>query len=370
MGINKKLKFEPDYAVLPGDSLLEILEHLGMSQADLAERTGRTTKTINEIIKGKAPITPETALQFERVFGTPATFWNNRERNYRETLARLEEKKRLSQDFDWFKKLPIKDLTRLGFIRDIADKTQSIADVLNFFGVSSSETWGNVWRGQRAAFRQSKVFQSSPEAISAWLRTGEIRAQQMDCVPFNREIFIKTLDDIRKNCTSKPINTTWLYMVKACMQAGVALVCMPGIGKVHVSGATHWVTPDKTIIQVSFRHKSDDHFWFTFFHEAGHIIKHGKKEGFIDDGSFLGEKEREANQFAADILITPKAFTAFLRNKITKESVRAFAHEIGVSTGVVVGRLQHEGRLRRDAFNDLKTLLTKVQIEKLTGLNP
>ena len=57
--------------------------HLG---AELAESTGRPRKTINEIIAGKAEITAETALQLERVLGIPASFWNNLERNYQESL--------------------------------------------------------------------------------------------------------------------------------------------------------------------------------------------------------------------------------------------------------------------------------------------
>ena len=91
----KDSSFEPNYAVPPGETLRETLEFLGMTQAQLADRTGRPKKTINEIISGKAAITAETALQFERVLGVPASFWSNLERNYQETLARLKEEKEL-----------------------------------------------------------------------------------------------------------------------------------------------------------------------------------------------------------------------------------------------------------------------------------
>jgi len=87
--------FKPDYAIPPGQTLLEHLETLGLSQAELAERTGRPKKTANEIIHGKVAITPETALQFERVLGSPASFWNALEQNYRASLARLDERRRL-----------------------------------------------------------------------------------------------------------------------------------------------------------------------------------------------------------------------------------------------------------------------------------
>lgn len=94
-------EFEPDIASPPGETLLEVLSDRGMTQAALAKSTGRPRKTINEIIRGKAEITPETALQLERVLGIPAHFWNNRERQYRETLARLEERERLGQQLHW-----------------------------------------------------------------------------------------------------------------------------------------------------------------------------------------------------------------------------------------------------------------------------
>ena len=84
-----EIEYAPEVVSTPGETLQEILSDRGMTQVELALRTGRPTKTINEIIKAKAGITAETALQFERVFGVPASFWNNLERNYREHLALL-----------------------------------------------------------------------------------------------------------------------------------------------------------------------------------------------------------------------------------------------------------------------------------------
>ena len=88
--VNKEMQYKPDFVTPPGETLEEILEVIGMSQVDLARRMGRPTKTINEIIKGKTGITPETALQLELVLDTPARFWINREKRYRESLAREE----------------------------------------------------------------------------------------------------------------------------------------------------------------------------------------------------------------------------------------------------------------------------------------
>src|SRR5689334_16645832 len=89
--------FVPDYAIPPGETVLEVMESLGLTQSELAERTGRPKKTINEIIKGKAAITHETALQFERVLGVPAGFWSNLENAYQAALARISERERLEK---------------------------------------------------------------------------------------------------------------------------------------------------------------------------------------------------------------------------------------------------------------------------------
>src|SRR5579864_8041081 len=101
MAIRKQFRYEPDYAIPPGETLVETLESFGMSQAELAARTGRPLKTINEITKGKTAITPETALQFEKVLGVPASFWNSLETNYQQSLAKNRERKTLSGFADW-----------------------------------------------------------------------------------------------------------------------------------------------------------------------------------------------------------------------------------------------------------------------------
>src|SRR5206468_3775093 len=125
----------------PGATLLETLEALGMTQSELAERMGRPTKTVNEIINGKAAITPETALQLERVLGVPARFWSNRERHYREHLAQIEEEGKLQANVNWLNELPVKHMINLGWVRRCDTKVEQIRELLHFFGVASPVCW-------------------------------------------------------------------------------------------------------------------------------------------------------------------------------------------------------------------------------------
>ena len=134
-------EFEPDFVSLPGETLQEVLDERKISQANLAERTGRPKKTINEIVQGKAAITPETALQLERVLGIPAGFWNNLERNYRENLARIEERDRLLSHVDWLDRVPCGPMIKKGWIKKCSDKVEQLREVLNFFGVASPVHW-------------------------------------------------------------------------------------------------------------------------------------------------------------------------------------------------------------------------------------
>lgn len=200
----RELEFRPDYAVPPGETLLEVLESASMTQAELASRTGRPRKTINEIIKGKAAITAETALQLEKVLGVPASFWLGLEREYRESLARRQEHIALSAAEGWLESLPFKSMSDYGWVGKQPDTAGRVREALAFFGVASPEAWSAVWQAPQAAFRQSKAFQNEPGAVAAWLRQGEVMAREIQCQPFNEARFRDGLQDARRLSLEPP----------------------------------------------------------------------------------------------------------------------------------------------------------------------
>jgi len=357
MSEDKKNQFVPDYAVPPGETLLDTLEAIGMSQAELAERTGRPKKTINEIIKGKSAIKPETALQFERVLGIPAGFWNNLERNYEETLARINEQKRLRGQIDWLKKIPLNALIKMGRVKKYSDKIQQLLEVLNFFGVASPEQWETRWMGAQVSYRTSNIFSTNPYAIAAWLRIGELTARNISCRPFDASKFKNVLISIRK-LTVKPPEIFQGEVIRLCADTGVAVAFVPELPRIRASGATWWVNPQKAVIQLSLRYRSDDQLWCSIFHEAGHILLHGKKEVFIE-GDGNNSKEDEADRFASDFLIPPKQYRQFIQSGgYSKTAIQQFAAELGIAPGIVVGRLQHDQEIHHSFYNDLKKQFT------------
>ena len=351
----KRYAYTPDYAVAPGVTLQETIDSLGMTQRDLAMRTGMAPKTINEIIKGKAPITPDTSVLLERVTGVPARMWNNLESNYREQLARIADRERLEADLSWMRTIPTKELTARGAIDATADKTALLHSVLTFFGVGSSEQWQRVWMQPDAAYRKSARFEAHPGAVATWLRLGELEAQRISTKPYDRARFQAALMAIRA-LTVRPPEVFEPEMRRAAAEAGVAVALVPELKKCPISGVARWLTPDKALIQLSLRYKTEDQFWFSFFHEAGHIMNDPKKTMYIDDGgpSSSCEREARANRFAADTLIPP-AYESRFQTLLTQAQILQFAEDVGIAPGIIVGRLQRQGILPwPSALNALK----------------
>jgi len=351
--------FLPDYAIPPGETLSETLEALEMTQKELAIRANLSEKHIVDILKGDVAITSETALKFEKVLGVPASLWSNLESNYRNTLARLEEEKRLQKEVAWLDEIPVSELAKRGLVTKHRNKVKTLQEVLAFYGVNSPDEWRDLWANRRFAARQSPAFEADPGAVTAWMRMGELLAQKVESAPYDQGRFSEALAKIRGLTAQAPQDfqpkvTQW------CAEAGVAVVFVKELPGIHLSGITRWLSPQKSLVQLCLRYKSDDQLWFTFFHESGHILKHGKKDMFLEnDGGQDTEKEKEADKFAADFLIPQRDWTRFItgRKLFSKADIKRFARELGISPGILVGRLQHEKRIPFTHCNDLKVRL-------------
>jgi HTH-type transcriptional regulator/antitoxin HigA len=344
--------YEPDVVLPPGDTLEEVLDNIDMTQAELAKRTGLSTKHINQIVNGAAPITPETALLLERATGVSARTWSNLDVAYREHLSRQQEEERLAADLGWLDELPIKELIKRGCIAKRDRAIDTLREVCRFFGVANRAAWESLWH-KPTAYRTSKAFTSDPGAVAAWLRLGELQAAQIDCDPFDKASLMAALDDFRAlTCEPDPAKW-WPGLVERCASVGVAVVGASEIKGARINGAARWLAPDKALVQLSLRYHWNDIFWFTFFHEIGHLLIHSKKDAFINDQGKHSGVEQEADGFAAQILI-PRRFEADLAGIVTLQQARDFAERIGIAPGVVVGRLQYDGRWPFSKGHDLK----------------
>ena len=349
--------YKPDYAVHPGAYLEEILEAREIKKRDFAERIGLSVKAVSQIINGKALYSAETALQLDKTLGIAAEIWMNLADAYQLFEAREKERKHLETEKAraWVKRFPTADLKRLKIL-PATTKPEVLADgILNFFKTATPESWNDYHAKKAVGFRKSAAFKASPESTAVWLRLAELAAEKIETLPFDREKFRKTLSEIREYTRLEP-KKFYPRMIGGCGRSGVALVLVPELKDTHLSGASEWLSQQKAMIAVSLRYKTNDHFWFTFFHEAAHLLLHGKKLVFLD-GREPDERpeEREADDFAGGLLIPEREYRTFIeKGRFYKTDITAFAESIGLHPGIVAGRLQHDKRIEPSWHNDLK----------------
>ncbi len=343
MATSAQSGWQPNWAVAPGEILLEALQDRDMTQSELAQRLGRPLKTVNEIIKGKAAITAETAIQLERALGISASFWTNLETQYRDTLARQQAQAELETQASWADRFPVAELVRYRLIERGPTKAVTLANLLSWLGLSSPDAFDRLTGA--AAYRSSPAFTASPEAVTAWLRWGETQAAAIKASPFDAQRFREILDEIRPMTRKEPFAQVLTRVQNLCAQGGVIVVLTPELKGTHLSGAARWIG-SRALIQLSLRHKSDDQFWFTFFHEAGHILSGRRRRDFVDaaeDDTDSDADEEAANHFARDVLLPPDAYRRFVAvGHFSVPAVRAFAEQQSISPGIVAGRLERD----------------------------
>lgn len=354
MADNSSLRYAPQDRTPPGDTLAETLEALGMSQVELAERVGLSRKTVNQITRGFAPITAETAVKLETALGTPAAFWLNLDANYQEFLARQAHRERSAANVAWLQRIPYKEMLQRRWLPVCDDLAATAHATLSYFGVASPALWEAYWTKFAVRFRKSNLAADELGIVSCWLRKGELDAQKIETRPFNAGEFEAALRQIRA-LTKKAPKVFQPGMRHLCAEAGVALVFTPELRRLRVSGATYWLTKDKALIQLSLLYKADDHFWFTFFHESRHVLQEVKNGVFVEGLEGGDDAEADANAFAADFLIPKEQYAAFLRRgDFRAQSVTSFAERLGIAPGILVGRLQHDKAIGYDRLNSLK----------------
>lgn len=330
----------------PGETLSEKLKELQMGPKEFALRSGKPEKTVIAVMNGESSITPEMAVQFEHVLQIPAHFWIAMQSTYDEYRAREKQTEVLEKSGAWAKKFEIREMIKKEWLpacNSVQDKTLAL---LAFFGVSGHEAWADYYLRQelKVAFRISLSHTKDPHAISAWLRRGELQADALDAAPYDEKTFKAALLNIKSMMAHHPIDF-FKQLQEVCLEAGVKVVHTPCISKAPINGCTRWLR-DTPLIQLSGRYKRNDIFWFTFFHEAGHILLHGKKDIFLEKSGYTKQdkdKEAEADEFAIKWTFSHEEERELLqRSIITESDILEYAKSCNTHPATIVGRLQHK----------------------------
>ncbi len=345
----------PDWATHPGEHLAEVLESRGWSQAEFARLAGMTPKHVSTIISGDNPVTAETAIRLERVTGMKDYIWTRLQSAWDLHEARQREREALKAAASWCREFPVKELVARGALEDAGkDVARQFSALLAFLGIGSPNAFPSLMKGLAVQHRQSKAHVTSDAHVVAWLLLGERRARKMDLAPYCAERFISAVHDIR-GLTVKQPSEFEPKMIRLCKEAGVALIFEKPIAKTCLFGSARWLDEDRAVIQMSLRMKSNDHFWWTFFHEAAHIVLH-RGRTFVDDQGGEGDgAEDEADKWATDVLVGTDRFNRFKATvPRSAAEVTRFANDIGIHAGIVVGMLQHAKVVPHSHLNGLK----------------
>ena len=159
--------------------------------------------------------------------------------------------------------------------------------------------------------------------------------------------------------TALPLADALERSLKLCNTAGDALALVKPPSGTALSGAAWRPTARIVLMGLSSRHRTDDHVWFSYSHEAAHLKLHGKKQVFIDGRQSDSEGiEVEANSRAADMLVPKRSRDSFVASgDFSKPAVQVFANAQGIDRGIVSGRLPHGGLAAWSHLNELEVRL-------------
>ncbi len=357
MATEYRYVWTPDVPVAPGETIREILEERTISQVDFATRLGRSEKFVSQLVNGKAPLTYETAIELERVLGVPASYWNRAEATYRGLLARQEQLAASEARAEWVRSFPVKEMAEKGWVARETSPAEQAEELLSFFGVSSIEAYRDYWSAEkRLAARMSSAYTPEIPAVTAWLRAGEREAETIETAPYDEKRFRDVLNELR--ATTRLTPDQWVPLLTSrCSDVGVAVVFVPDLPKTRCHAVSWWVNRNRAVIQLGLFYKTDDQVWFSFYHEAAHLLL-DRNRSRISDLNGDAETEDRMSRFAGDLLIPPTEYQDFLSGgRPSKVEVLAFAKQSNIAPSIVVGRLQRDGIIPHKWMNDLKTKL-------------
>ena len=282
--------FERGSICPPGNTVSDLIARKGLSAHSLAQIMGVSFSVINGILSGRKEVNHVLASKLSDALGGSERFWLNRERKYREFLQLVRAD--ISEDDEaWLSEIPIGSMKKYGWIPASRARSKILIDCLNFFDVKNVSAWRTNYESDSplVKFRTSKAFNPQAGSVATWIKQGETEANFEQSDIWNKNGLINAIPELRE-LTREPDPTVFLPKLRRiCLSVGVAVIVAPTPAGCQASGATKFLSSDQALLMLSFRFLSDDHFWFTFFHEIGHLVLHGKDSIFIEGGGFCEE---------------------------------------------------------------------------------
>lgn len=335
MEYNDKIAFHPGYYIK------EIIDESGLSQKDFASRLDTTAKNLSVLVRGEQSLSIDIAMKLSRMLGTSVEYWLNLQKSYDTLVAEFESAKEFEQEkriFKYFQYSYFRDHFGLPDLpRKIDEQIKYTREFLNVASLS-------VFKKPNMAVNFRSVPENMKEAntarANAMVQIAINEALQVEAPKYNKKKFE---DAIEYALTLTTEHKDFYPLIKnSFAEAGVIFVILPNLPGSGINGATKKLGQN-VMLMVNDRRLYSDTFWFTLFHEIGHIIN--GDYGITFEGEH-DSQEDAADKYAEDKLIPPDKYEDFLKEEQFGEaSIKGFAQSIQRDPGIVLGRLQNDKKV-------------------------
>lgn len=355
------IEYKDTIAFHPGYYIKEIIDETGLTQEDFAKRLDTTPKNLSLLVRGEQSLSIDIAMKLSRMQGTSVGYWLNLQNSYDALIAEFKSDEELVEERRIFNYFEYRYFRENYGLPDLArKKDEQIKRVREFFNVATLSVLKK--RDMAVSFRSAteEITEASTVKANAMVQIATNSALRTNAPKFNKKKF----EEAVQYALSLTQNHDEFYplIYKRFFDAGVILVILPNISGSRTNGATKKIG-DNIMLMVNDRRLNADTFWFTLFHEIGHIMNGDFGISFEKE---TGEQEDAANKYAQDKLIPPELYLDFIsQNSFDIQSIRRFAKQIDRDPGIVLGRLQNDRKVGFDDWN-LNPLRHKYKVKILS----
>ncbi len=332
------IEYNDTVAFHPGYYIKEIIDESGLTQEDFAKRLDTTPKNLSLLVRGEQSLSTDIAMKLSRMIGTSVKYWLNLQNAYDALMVEFNSQKELEEEKKIFKHLDYKYFRENFKLPDYPRKQdKQIKALREFLNVSSLTVFKN--RDMAVSFRSTKddLNESSIVKANIMVQLATNKALNNKAAKYNKKKFEKAVDYALT--LTKEHEKFYLLIKNAFFDAGVIFIVLPNILGSKINGATKKIG-DNVMLMVNDRRLNSDAFWFTLFHEIGHVLNGDFGISFEKE---TGDKEAAADLYAENRLIPPDKYKEFIaKRSFTQNSIINFANEINRDPGIVVGRLQND----------------------------
>lgn len=343
----------------PGYYIADMIEDMGVTQAEFAIRLGTNTKTLSYLVNGQANVTNDLAKKLSAMTGTSIELWLNLQKSYDQKLIEIQRTKDLDEQASVARAIDYTFFTEVAGLPATRVLSEKVSNLCSWFKVSDLRILlhQDFLINYRTAVRETN--EKNIINSRAWVQTAINLSSRIETKPYSSDTLRKHLPELRSMTKQSP-DVFIPRMREILADSGVAFVVLPHLKNSGVNGAVKWINDERVILAMNNRRLNADVFWFSFFHEIKHVLQKKTKTVFVNYGdmdqlNINGQMEDDADNFAKNYLIPPSSLRKFAPSQYTSDAeIISFAESIDIHPGIVAGRLQYEKILSQSRCSQLK----------------